>query len=53
MLDYFAQHPFVLILTMCLCNPPGLLTAAGLFYLARRYNLRNPFVERGIDAEDV
>jgi hypothetical protein len=53
MIDFFAENPFVLILTMCLCNPPGLLSAGVLFYLARRYNIRSPLVDRGSNGQEI
>lgn len=53
MINFFSENPFAFILLMCLCNPPGLLAAAGLYYLARRYNIRSPFIDRGRDDSNI
>lgn len=53
MINFLAENPILMIVLMCLCNPPGLITAAVLVALARRYNWRNPLIERGADGQDI
>lgn len=46
MIDFLANHPALPIFLYCLCAPPGLLFAGVLWWLSRRYDLRNPFEKR-------
>jgi hypothetical protein len=47
MLEFFANNPFFALVLCLLFNPPGLLSVVGLFWLARRYDIRSPFKPRG------
>ena len=53
MLDFFADKPFAFVMVLCLCNIPGIIPGLVLVALARRYNLRNPFINRGEDNASI
>ncbi len=45
-MEFLTGNPLLLLLLLCLCSPPGLLPTAVIWWLARRYNMRNPFTRR-------
>ena len=46
MIDSIANNPFLFLILLCLCNPPGLLTAGIVYWLAQNYDIRSPFTPR-------
>ncbi|MCA9936839.1 MAG: hypothetical protein KC415_23050 [Anaerolineales bacterium] len=46
MIDFLAEHPGLTGLLYCLCAPGGFLPLAGVWWLARHYDVRNPFTAR-------
>ena len=45
-MEFFANNPVLLVFAYCLCAPGGILPAVGIYYVARHYNISNPFSPR-------
>ncbi len=56
-MEFLANNPILLVFTYCLCAPGGILPAVGIYYVARHYNISNPFSprreERGGGMDDI
>ena len=46
-MELLANNPILLVFLYCLCAPGGILPAVGIYYVARHYDISNPFTPRG------
>lgn len=52
MIEFFTENPFALLTLYCCLAPPGLLPVLAIFYVARRYNIRNPLTPREVKNDE-